>query len=202
MSQTFFSLIDGLNAALPAERPRLEESIWREYGTENAVMALDMSQFSLTVRRRGIVPYIAMIRDMQLRTGQIVRDSGGRVIKYHADNLMAIFGDASAAVTAAVRINQSLSAAKRQDSSDAYSVSIGIDYGRFLLVDENDCYGDPVNIAYKLAEDLGRPHEVLITEAIHRRLGPALMYPVQEQQVSVSGMEFRAFAVKYPRGSS
>jgi adenylate cyclase len=198
MSQTFFSLIDDLNAAMPADRATLEESIWREYGTERAVMALDMSQFSLTVRRRGIVPYIAMIRDMQLLTGQIVRDGGGQVVKYHADNLMAIFGDASAAVVAAVRINQSLATAKRQDSPDAYSVSIGIDYGRFLLVDENDCYGDPINIAYKLAEDLGRPHEVLITDAIRKRLGPALTYPVLEQQVSVSGMEFKAFTVKYP----
>lgn len=198
MPPTFFSLIDDLNAAPPAERQRLEESIWHAYGTEKAVMALDMSQFSLTVRRRGIVAYIAMIRHMQQLTGKIVHDAGGQVMKYHADNLMAVFGDAAEAVAAAVRINQSLSTAEHRESLDAYSVSIGIDYGRFLMVDENDCYGDPVNIAYKLAEDLGRPHEVLITEAIHRRLGPALMYPVQEQQVSVSGMEFKAFAVKYP----
>jgi len=198
MPQTFFSLIDKLNAAPPAERPGLEESIWKSYGTEKAVMALDMSQFSLTVRRRGIVTYLAMIRHMQLVTSKIVRESGGSVVKYHADNLMAVFGDAVKAVAAAVRINQSLSTAQREEECDPYSVSIGIDYGRFLMIEDNECFGDPVNIAYKLAEDLGRPREVLITEAVLRRLGSSPANPVQEQQVSVSGMEFKAFAVKYP----
>ena len=201
MTPTFLSLIDDLNLAPPADRPRLEEAIWQEYGTEKAVMSLDMSLFSLTVRRRGIVPYLAMIRSMQLLTGRIVRDTGGRVVKYHADNLMAVFGDATEAVTAAVRINLALSEPQRRDSPDAYSVSIGIDYGRFLMIADNECFGDPVNIAYKLAEDLGRPREVLITETVHRRLGPASMYPIQEQQVSVSGLEFTAYSVQYPEAA-
>jgi len=198
MPLTFFSLIDDLNAAPPAERAKLEAAIWASFGAEKAVMSLDMSQFSLTVRRRGIVPYVAMIRHMQVLTGAIVREAGGRVVKYHADNLMAVFDDSLAAVTAAIRINSALAREYATHHPDAYSVSIGIDFGRFLMVAENDCYGDPVNIAYKLAEDLGRPREVLISEAVRARLGQSFPHPLLEQQVSVSGLEFTAYGVQYP----
>lgn len=197
MSNSFFNLIDGLNAAPSGERPRLEQAIWESFGTEQAIMALDMSQFSLTVRRRGIVPYLAMIRHMQLLTSACVRECGGRVVKFQADNMMATFGGCAEAIAAAVRINRSIAEACIVAQIATYSVSIGIDFGRFLLVGEEDCYGDPVNIAYKLAEDLARPHEVLISRSVRERLGNELAYPVDEQQVSVSGLEFAAFAVQY-----
>ncbi len=201
MSPSFFSLIDDLNAAPLEGRRGIEEAIWRSFGAEMAVMSLDMSQFSLTVRRRGIVPYVAMIRHMQVLTAAVVREAGGRVVKFHADNLMAVFGDPVAAVTAAIRINQALAQAHSSAHPDAYSVSIGIDFGRFLMAAEDDCYGDPVNIAYKLAEDLGRPREVLISEAVRERLGESFPHPVHEQQVSVSGLEFTAYSVQYPQAA-
>ena len=42
-----------------------------------------------------------------------------------------------------------------------------------------------------------RPHEVLISKSVRERLGSDLAYSVDEQQVSVSGLEFAAFAVQY-----
>ena len=35
-------------------------------------------------------------------------------------------------------------------------ISCGIDYGRILLVDDKDCFGDAVNRASKLGEDVRR----------------------------------------------
>ncbi len=198
MPHSFFSLIDDLNAAPPAGRSGIEAAIWKTFGVEMAVMSLDMSQFSLTVRRRGIVTYLAMIRHMQVIAGALVRDAGGQVVKYHADNLMAVFDEPIAAVTVAIRINHALALERSPAHADAYSVSIGIDFGRFLKVGDVDCYGDPVNVAYKLAEDLGRSREVLITEAVRERLGESFAHPLLEQQVSVSGLEFTAYSVQYP----
>ena len=58
--------------------------------------------------------------------------------------------------------------------------------------------GLPRATAHRLAAGL-EVHRLLIrNEDGQWRLGPALTYPVLEQQVSVSGMEFKAFAVKYP----
>ena len=196
--QSFFSLVDRLNAVPPAEQPRVEELIWNTFGVEKAILALDMSQFSLSVRRDGILPYLGLIRRMQVLTRPIVRACLGEIIKFEADNLMAVFAEAGDAVTAAVTINQALLAEPVRAGTGAFTVGIGIDHGRFLMIPDEDCYGDAVNIAYKLGEDLARPREVLITAAARARLGSGFPYPLLEQTVSVSGLEFLAFSVDYP----
>ncbi len=195
--QSFFSLIDDLNAAPPAERARMEEVIWKTYGVEKAILALDMSHFSLSVRRSGVLPYLGLIRSMHRITEPIVRECRGEVVKYVADNLLAVFAEMTDAVAAAVKINQALINAPVPTETESLSVAIGIDHGRFLLIPGQDCYGDPVNIAYKLGEDLARPGEVLITAAARERLDPAFAYPLAEQQVSAAGLAFKAYRVKY-----
>ena len=192
MIHSFFELIDHLNACAQHERTQVEERVWKTFGVERAIMALDMSQFSLSVRRSGIVAYLAQIRRMQVVSAPIVRESGGEVIKYVADNLMAVFPDALQAVNAAVRINRALPAAEAGPA-----VAIGIDHGRFLMIPGEDCFGDPVNVAYKLGEDLARPGEILITAAARGRLGESSPHELREQQVSISGLEFRAYSVSY-----
>lgn len=195
---SFFSVIDEMNAAPPAERARVEEAIWKTYGVEKAILALDMSHFSLSVRRSGILPYLGLIRRMHRTTEPIVRECRGEVVKYVADNLLAVFAELSDAVSAAVKINQALIRAPVPPGTESLSVAIGIDHGRFLLVPGKDCYGDPVNVAYKLGEDLARPGEVLITAAARERLDTAFAYALAEQQVSAGGLTFKAYRVKYP----
>ena len=196
--QSFFSLIDEMNAAPPAERARVEEAIWKTYGVEKAILALDMSHFSLSVRRSGILPYLGLIRRMHRITEPIVRECRGDVVKYVADNLLAVFAEVTDAVAAAVKINQALIEAPVFTATESLSVAIGIDHGRFVLVPGRDCYGDPVNIAYKLGEDLARPGEILITAAARERLDTAFAYPLLEQQVSAAGLTFKAYRVEYP----
>lgn len=41
--------------------------------------------------------------------------------------------------------------------------SVGIDVGDLLLLETEDCFGDAVNLAYKLGEDIARPGEVMVT---------------------------------------
>ncbi len=195
--QTFFSLIDYLNTAPAEERPAIEKLIWNTFGVERAVLSLDMSQFSLSVRRSGILHYLGMIRRMHLLTRPLVLAHRGEVIKYVADNLLAVFGETRDAVAAAVEINRALQAAPVPPGTDPIRVSIGIDYGRFILVGGQDCYGDAVNVSYKLGEDLARPGEILISAAAREQLGAGPDLMLEEQRVSVSGLELVAYAVQY-----
>lgn len=195
--QTFFSLIDYLNTAPAEERPVIEKLIWNTFGVERAVLSLDMSQFSLSVRRSGILHYLGMIRRMHLLTGPLVLAHKGEVIKYVADNMLAVFGEVRDAVAAAVHINEALRAAPVPPGTDEIKVSIGIDHGRFILVGGQDCYGDAVNVSYKLGEDLARPGEILISSAAREQLGAESGFALEEQRVSVSGLELVVYAVKY-----
>src|SRR4051794_15560817 len=94
LMKAFFALIDRLLTAAAESRSDIERFIWESYEREMAVLALDMSAFSLSVRRNGVISHLCHIRRMQLLTEPIVRENGGQVLKYEADNLLAVFDEA------------------------------------------------------------------------------------------------------------
>jgi len=98
-----------------------------------------------------------------------VAEHGGTLIKNEADNLIAIFERPEPAVRCAVAIQ----AAHRHwhatvaPAEDRLHVCIGVDYGPFLRLTD-DVFGDAVNLAYKLGEDLASRGEILVTEPVAR----------------------------------
>ena len=133
-------------------------------------------------RRQGVLEATAK---------ELTAQHGGRVIKYAADNMIASFPATDAAASAALAINRAIAT-----GAEGFTVSIGIDFGRFLLIEEGDCYGDPVNVACKLGEDIADSGEVLLTAAARSRLDPGFPHALREQVVSVSGLEIHVFAVQ------
>lgn len=194
-TKSFFAMIDRLGTAPAAERARLEAEVWETFGVERAILVLDMSHFSVSVHRGGILPYLALIRRMHALTAPLVAAGGGQVVKYVADNMIAVFADTAAAVATAVRIMQSLPAG---GAPDAFTVAIGIDYGRLLLIEGADCYGEVVNVACKLGEDLACPREILLTAAACERLGERAAYAMRSQPVTLAGIELQAYSVLLP----
>lgn len=195
--QSFFAWIDKLRAATPEDRPAVESQIWAEYGVDRAVLALDMSQFSLYVRRNGILAYLSLIREMQQVATPLVQAAGGHVVKCEADNLMALFPGPAAAIDAAVAINRALEERRREAADRPLAVSIGIDFGRILWIKGADCFGDSVNLAYKLGEDLAQPGEVLVTDRVRELLDATTPYPIEELKMSISGLELTTYRVNY-----
>jgi class 3 adenylate cyclase len=197
MRDEFFALIDRLPNAGEAERESLEAQIWERFGVERAVMALDMSHFSLTVRRSGILSYLGLIRRMQVVTKPIVDAHGGALVEFHADNLMAVFPDVQQAVDAGIAMNRAFELQVKPDGGQMIEVAIGIDFGRFLFVDGCRCFGDTVNTAFKLGEDLARAGEILLTPGARARLAKTFPHPFSEQQFSISGLELQTFNVQH-----
>jgi class 3 adenylate cyclase len=193
--QDFLALVDRLNAAGAAERAGVEAEIWGRFGVEKALLALDMSHFSLSVRRSGILPYLGLIRRMQSLTAPIVANHGGALVKYIADNMIATFDHAGQAARAAIEIDRAIA-----EGGERFQVAMGVDYGRFILVGGSDCYGDPVNVACKLGEDVAGAGEILLTASARERLDAAFPYALKEQHVSVSGLEVRVFALEARAG--
>lgn len=197
MSARFFGLIDLLNGGAAADRSRIEDEIWREFGVERAVLALDMSHFSLSVRRSGILGYLGLIRRMQVATRPIVEAHRGSLVEFHADNLMAVFPDVPEAVEAAIAMNRALRAELHPDGAPLIEAGIGIDYGRFLLVEGCRCFGDTVNTAFKLGEDLAQAGEILLTANARARLAATISHALVEQKFSISGLELIAYNIQH-----
>jgi adenylate cyclase len=138
------------------KREEIEARLWREFGKVKAVFVMDMSGFSLLSSRHGIVHYLSIVRRMQLTTEPIVEKFQGKVVKFEADNCFAMFDDPLSAVRAAIALNMAFFAMNifTEDEFDI-RVSIGIDYGDVLLIGGPDYFGNSVNCACKIGEDIG-----------------------------------------------
>lgn len=180
------------------DRHRIEEKLWNEYGAEYAVFVLDMSGFSLLTRKYGIIHYLSMVRRMQLTTEPIIKSYGGTMIKYEADNCFAIFPDPLSAINAAIAMQHAFRAANLVTSTDLdIHISCGIDYGKILIVGNEDCFGDPVNRACKMGEDLAGSGEILVTKEAMEMIPAETGIQARELNVSISGMITPAYKIEY-----
>lgn len=148
-----------------SEAEKLRLQIWDQFGTEGAVFISDMASFSSTSRKIGVCHFLKLIYRARKIIAPLIASNNGTLLKCDADNCYAFFRNTDDAIKASFEVNSALF-----DSNDKFSLaeqiylSVGIDYGRVLLVDNFDFFGDPVNTASKLGEDLAIRAEVLITE--------------------------------------
>lgn len=196
----FHEALDRYIVAAKSEQAALEKAIWHGWGKQAAVMVLDMSGFTLLTRTQGILQFLGMVRRMQVVTRPIVEGAGGAVVKFEADNLYAVFSTVKSAIEAAIRMNVALNAQNflTEDTKDIY-VSVGIAWGEILLVPGRDFYGDAVNLAAKLGEDLAERGEILVDLKAWEMLDAAEREALQatETDFSISGLDIRAVRIGY-----
>lgn len=179
-------------------RKKVEESLWNDFGAEFAVFVLDMSGFSLLTRKYGIVHYLSMVRRMQLTTEPIVKSFGGRMLKYEADNCFAVFPEPLSAVHAAIAMQHAFKAANLLTPDDLdIHISCGIDYGKLLIIGNEDCFGDPVNRASKMGEDIATGGEILVTKDAMQMIPADAGIVAREISVSISGVNIPAYSIDY-----
>lgn len=148
----------------PAKAEAMRQGIWDRYGTEGAVFISDMASFSSTSRKVGVCHFLKMIHRARQIIAPIIEANNGTLLKCDADNCYAFFKSPDDAIRASFRVNAALF--KANDTfglGEQIYLSVGIDYGRVLLIGDVDFFGDPVNTASKLGEDLAVREEVLVT---------------------------------------
>jgi class 3 adenylate cyclase len=183
-------LLDQRNAQ-PRRRKQVDEMIRTRFEVTCAILILDMSGFSVSVQRHGIIHHLGSIRRMHVAVKPAVESIGGRVVKFDADNCFAVFDTVNLAVQGVKAIEASI---RKQNSvlpeKERIAVSMGIGYGAILL-GTDDLFGDQVNQAAKLGEDLAGSDEVLLTEAAGKKL---TLRGVKRKTIefSISGLSLRA----------
>ena len=180
------------------DRQKIEKKIWDQYGMEQVVFVLDMSGFSLLTRRYGIVHYLSIVRRMQLTSEPIIESYEGKVVKFEADNCFAVFPDVLPAINAAVSLQLAFEAANLITSDDLdVHIACGIDYGNILMVDNKDYFGDPVNRACKLGEDIAAAGEILVTREAMQRVPSSAQIKSREMNITISGINIPAYLIEY-----
>lgn len=140
-------------------------AIWEQFGVEGAVFISDMASFSSTSRKIGVCHFLKMIHRARQIIAPLIADNNGLLLKCDADNCYAFFEHTDDAIKASFDINAELFRHNEEFGiGEQIYLSVGIDYGRVLLIDDIDFFGDPVNTASKLGEDLAIKAETLVTK--------------------------------------
>jgi class 3 adenylate cyclase len=177
----------------PDRRSKVVAEIEERFRRPVAVLVLDSCGFTRTVRSMGIIHFLALLERLERLARPIIERTGGRVLKREADNIFAIFPDVETAVTCADQTLSYVSMANELlPADDEVDVSLGIGYGDALLIGDDDLYGDEMNLACKLGEDLAGRHELLVTQAARASLGEDPRWQFEEAEFSISGIKLLA----------
>jgi class 3 adenylate cyclase len=154
----------------PERAAEIERELMAAFQRRRAILALDMVGFSRLTHAHGALFYLAMIVQMEEAATPPVLNNRGRVVKQEADNLFAVFDSPSDALEAALDIILAIRAVNNVVPNERdIGVSIGIGYGDVLDLGD-DVFGDEMNVACRLGEDLAGHNEILITPAAHAAL--------------------------------
>ena len=146
-----------------AEKVRKE--IWERFGVEGTVFISDMASFSSTSRKEGVCHFLKMIHRARQVIAPVIADNNGTLLKCDADNCYAFFARTDDAIQASFDVNAALfKSNEKYGLAEQIYLSVGIDYGEVLLIGDHEFFGDPVNTASKLGEDLAIKAETLVTK--------------------------------------
>lgn len=176
----------------PDRVEEIDREIVESFQRKVSMLILDMCGFSRITSSHGIIFYLAMIQQMESAAGPAVEQNKGEVIKQEADNLFAFFPTPQDALEAALDIFRAFEAMNSvvPDERDIYG-SIGIGFGDTLVIGDEDLFGDEMNRASRLGEDLAGKQEILFTPGAYEAL-PEGLYRFEAVRFQDRGDEITA----------
>lgn len=154
-----------------ADVAAIDRRIWDLFGEDWAVMFTDLSGFSRAVARFGILHFLQVIHESKKLLLPIIAEHDGILIKIEADSLLVIFRRPQRALACALAMQRACADYNRDRAPEVQVLlCVGLGYGRILRLGDTDIYGQEVNGASKLGEDVARAWEILVTDAFRAAL--------------------------------
>jgi len=145
----------------------------REQRRLAAILAADVVSYSRLMGRDESGTLARLKGHRSERLDPALARNGGRLVKLTGDGALAEFGSAVDALRAAIEFQQAMAESNDGKPEDHRIVfRIGLHLGD-LIVDENDLYGDGVNIAARL-EAQAQPGGIAISSDIHNAVAGKL----------------------------
>lgn len=149
----------------------IELEILTLYQDDCAVLVLDSSGFTRATQRHGVIHFLSLV----VAAHDLIRpvlDQHQALARWdEADNAYGVFPTARLAVQAALAVQSAIGRANAARAEDErLEVCIGVGAGRLLRIGTENAFGDEMNLAAKLGEDVAGPGEVLVTEAAWGRV--------------------------------
>jgi adenylate cyclase len=158
---------------LALRRGDLSEAAFNDkYRQRCAILSLDMTGFVSSAIQFGELTSLLRILDAQRVCIPVLKEFGAEIIRCFADDMVAIFSAADAAVDAAFELHRRVARFSESDLSLEHPTQccVGIGYGEVFAIGPNLAQGDEMNRASKLGEDIARANETLLTERAFQAL--------------------------------
>lgn len=185
----------------PDTRRAFDDEVWAARGMQAAILVTDLAGFTKSTKRHGILHFLQVFRRCDRACQPIIEAHDGWLMKHEADDLIVMFKDAVSAVRAAMAM-QLLSVEDNRDRppEDRWRMGIGVELGRVLRL-EDDAFGDAVNVAFKMGEDIAEPGEILIgPEAFARAEAAGVEFtgfePPEARTVLIGGVHLAHHAIR------
>lgn len=141
------------------------EEFRAKYAVTRAILDLDITGFTESAMREGQIASLLRIFDTQKVVVPVLEETGAQLILAFADDIVALYDEAHAALDAALEIHRRMEEFNRVTPRQRPpECCIGIGYGSVYAIGPNRAQGDEMNRAAKLGEDLARGGETLLTE--------------------------------------
>ena len=189
-------LFERLRGRTKANADSLDREIENQCVSETTVMMCDSSGFTRRTHQYGILHFLAVMTDVYDRVEPVVLKHAGTVISRGADNLLATFDNPVKGVDAAIAMQRLLAKFnKNKTDRDQFQLCMGFHHGSILRL-KDGVFGDKVNIASKIGEDLASAEEILVTGEVAKRL-PARIKRSYARSVELGGKNFELHRIKY-----
>eukprot|EP00933_Yihiella_yeosuensis_P039498 TRINITY_DN33550_c0_g2_i1.p1 TRINITY_DN33550_c0_g2~~TRINITY_DN33550_c0_g2_i1.p1 ORF type:complete len:536 (+),score=105.20 TRINITY_DN33550_c0_g2_i1:92-1699(+) len=148
----------------------------RSYPDEMAVLVSDLSGFTSTTRKHGIVHFASIIARKRQICLPIFHLRGAVHTSFEADNLIALFPNVIDAVKAAVEMREAIATynASLDDARQLFKIKlngVGVDCGCGTMIDDShNILGPAFTGAYHIGEDLCEDGAVLVSDAVKKRV--------------------------------
>jgi len=148
------------------------DHLWEKFGRHYAMLVMDSSGFTRTTKKYGILPFLSRLVQVRLVAIPVLERCQAVSFKFEADNVYANFDQPWQAVEAAEGIRQGVCDHNIcLPSGEPFKVCSGIGYGNVLYSETLEgCFGNEMNLASKLGEDVAGPDEILLTQACYAAL--------------------------------
>ncbi len=156
----------------------------------------DSSGFTRKTHEHGILQFLAVMIRCYAFVVPILERHGARVFTQNADNILALFPDPAVALKASVAVQRRLRTYNRgRKDADQFHLCIGVHCGRAIRL-KDDVYGDCVNVAAKVGEDLAGKGEIVVTGEVSRRVRGRFRC-TYTRSAELGGRTFELFRVGY-----
>ena len=173
----------------PGERPDMDRRSHPALFRKRAIVFTDTADFTLRTAQDGILHFLMVFERVAEEAAEVVRRTGGDLVKAEGDSLLIRYDDVDAACRGVAELEAALARLNRgQPLNEQLHFSYGIGYGDVLDLD-HDMFGLEVNIASKLGEDLAEPGEALLTPSAAAAVGKATLKRLTPHTVVTFGSQ-------------